>query len=119
PRLQIVKELRLLVGLVLRVRQTDVEGQNVVWLQSAVDVLQTPQTLNQQARRNEQHDGNRQLTDGEHAAHAIAPAAVTRAACTVFERFDELRLRRMKRRKQTKDQSGENCHAERKSEHAQ
>ncbi len=46
----------------------------ILRLQTAVHVLQTPQTLNQQSRQDEQHHRDRQLADHEHAAHADCAA---------------------------------------------
>src|SRR6185503_4033302 len=83
--LQVDEEPRLGILFVFNVRKRHGERENILRMQTAVDVLQAPETLNQQARTDQQHDRDGELSHREHTAHAVAPYACACAASTLFQ----------------------------------
>src|SRR4051812_3581398 len=63
------------VVLILRLRQRDVEAHHVLGEESWIDMNETHEAANEQARTNEQHDRERGLGHDEHAARPLCAAA--------------------------------------------
>src|SRR5829696_6082522 len=105
--LQVDEKLGLPVAVVFDFRQLHVERKDVLRLQTAVHVSQTPETLDQQSSAHQQHHRDRELAYHQHVANAIASRAFTRASPTFFQRFHQFTLRGIKRGRQSEYQSGE------------
>ena len=88
--------------------------------QSGVGAQQRAQTLDHEARRDEQHGGERHLGDDQQAART--GAAATRASCPRaggFHRFTHIDAGRANRRRDAEQQTRQHRRTEREGKHAQ
>src|SRR5215216_7806866 len=75
PALQIGEKPALLVAVVLDLGKAHVERENVLRLQTAVHLSQSPETLDEESSAHQQHHHDRELGHHQHVANAIASRA--------------------------------------------
>src|SRR5262249_47740269 len=97
----------LLRRVICAVRQIDPRRQHIRGVKARIDLLQLDVTADEQARADEQNDGDGGFKDHKQAAGAIARCALARALADVLERFAESWPRGLQRGRQSKQQAGQ------------
>ena len=91
PRDELVIEINpLRLFLILRIRQRDAEGQQVVHVEAGVHMLQAVKAADHQPGAHQQHHRHHHLGDHQHVAQDVPPSG--RAAPGVLQRFVQVRL---------------------------
>ena len=94
--------------------------EDTVGRETGVHLLQAPEALDEQARAGEQHDGQGELGDDEHGAHAAAATSrCSMAAAFTAERRERIDAERLKNRNEAEDQTNGDGNTDRERKHAQ
>ena len=97
----------------LRFGQTDAKGERPRWVHPEVGLLQKHEAAHHQSRADEKHERERHFGDHERVTHPLALRAARASASAFLERVDQLRIRRLERRRQAEQHAGDRADAER------
>ncbi len=103
--LETLVERHLLAFLVSRRRQRHFHREHFVRGEAGIDLLQVPQTPNQQAGSDQKHDRHRHLGDDQQLAGAAGRAGGVLPSA-VLERIVQVLSRQLERRQQAEDHAG-------------
>ena len=101
----------------LRFGQTDAKGERPRWVHPEVGLLQKHETAHHQSRADEEDERERDFGDHERVTHPLALRAARASASAFLERVDQLRIRRLERRRQAEQHARDRADAERERKH--
>src|SRR5262249_2851024 len=91
--------------------RTQTHRQDIVRIESGIDLSQVQKTLDQQSCACKQDEGERDLRNDQQTANSIAPASVRSTLSAVLECLVEIRPRGLEGGKKSEHESGQDCHA--------
>src|SRR6185503_348685 len=86
------------------------DHENVICVESGIDLSQVNKTLDQQSRTCEQNKRERDFRNDQQTADAITSATLSTMPPAVLEHFVEVGTRRLQRREESKEKTCKHCY---------
>ena len=103
----LLEEIDYFLIAVVLAEQTYAHCQKVLRVETRIHCLQTIKTLDQQARTDEQHERQRDLSNYKKIAQVMAARTAANILATFFERVVKIETRRFQRRYESEDNAGD------------